>query len=69
MSPTDSNTEGSGLSLRNAILVVLSLFIFHLGRSLARGLIEGDYTTGIFGLILVLVPIVWLLSVIREGGF
>jgi len=69
MSPTDSNTEGLGFSLRNAMLVALFLFVFHLGRGWARGLVEGNYTIGIFGLILALVPIVWLLSVIREGHF
>jgi len=51
------------------MLVALFLFVFHLGRGWARGLVEGNYTIGIFGLILALVPIVWLLSVIREGHF
>lgn len=51
------------------ILVVLSLFMFHLGRGWARGLVEGNYIVGVFGLILVLVPIVWLLFVIKEAYF
>lgn len=69
MSPTDSNTDGLGFSLRNAILVVLSLFIFHLGRGWARGLVEGNYTIGIVGLILVLGPIFLALFLVREGYF
>ncbi|WP_350338657.1 hypothetical protein [Halobacterium salinarum] len=69
MSPTNSSTDGLEFSLRNAILVVLALFTFHLGRGWARGLVEGNYTIGIFGLNVALVPIVWLLLVIREAYF
>jgi len=69
MSSPDSNTEGLGFSLRNAILVILLLLIFHLGRGWARGIVEGNYTIGILGLILALGPIVWLLLVIREAYF
>ncbi|WP_345776209.1 hypothetical protein [Haloterrigena gelatinilytica] len=69
MPSTDSNSEGLDVSLRNAIVVVLSLFIFYLGRGWARGLVEGNYPIGILGLILALAPIVWLLVVIREAYF
>ncbi len=69
MSSSDSNTEGLGFSLRNAILVIFFLLIFHLGRGWARGIVEGNYTIGILGLILALGPIVWLLFVIREAYF
>ena len=69
MSSPDPNTEGLGFSLRNAILVVLFFSIFHLGRGWARGILEGNYTIGILGLILALGPIVWLLFVIREAYF
>jgi len=69
MSSPDFNTEGLGFSLRNAILVILLLLIFHLGRGWARGIVEGNYTIGILGLILALGPIVWLLLVIREAYF
>ncbi|ELZ98073.1 hypothetical protein C440_02458 [Haloferax mucosum ATCC BAA-1512] len=69
MSSPDSNTEGLDVSLRNAILVVLALFIFYLGRGWARGLVEGNYTIGILGLILALVPVVWLLLIVREAYF
>jgi len=69
MSPNDSNTERPSFSLRNVVLLVLSLLLFHLGRGLARGLVEGNYVIGILGLILALVPTVWLLFVIREAYF
>jgi hypothetical protein len=69
MSPTNSNTGGFDFSLRNAILVVLGLFIFHLGRGWARGLVEGNYLIGTLGLILALAPIVWLLLVIKKAYF
>ncbi|WP_126661032.1 hypothetical protein [Haloterrigena salifodinae] len=69
MSSPDDNAEGFGFSLRNVILVVLSLFIFYLGRGWARGLLEGNYPIGVLGLVLALAPIVWLLFVIREAYF
>ncbi|QCD64252.1 MULTISPECIES: hypothetical protein [Halomicrobium] len=64
MSPTDPSTGGFGSPLRTVILVALLLFIFHLGRGWARGLVEGNYLIGVFGLIVALAPIVWLLLVI-----
>ncbi|WP_148415969.1 hypothetical protein [Haloferax sp. KTX1] len=69
MSLLGSNAENSGLSLRDAVLLVCSLFVFHLGRGWARGLVEGDYLIGIVGLLLALAPVVWLLLVIREAYF
>nr|WP_262175807.1 hypothetical protein [Halomicroarcula laminariae] len=58
-----------GFSLRNVALVVLVLVAFHLGRGLARGLVEGNYVRGVFGLILALAPVLWLLSVVRRAYF
>ncbi|MCO8268008.1 hypothetical protein ACOZ4B_13725 [Haloferax prahovense] len=69
MSAPGSSAEGSGFSLRNVVLLVLTLFMFHLGRGWARGLVEGNYLIGIVGLLLALAPIVWLLSVIKEAYF
>ncbi|WP_083881551.1 hypothetical protein [Haloferax elongans] len=69
MSPTNSNAGGLRSSLRTVILVVLSLFVFHLGRGWARGLVEGNYLIGIVGLILVLAPIVWFLLIIKDEYF
>lgn len=69
MSSPGSNAEGAGVSLRNAVLLLCSLFVFHLGRGWARGLVEGDYLLGIVGLLIALAPVVWLLLVIREAYF
>ncbi len=69
MSPTDYNTEGLNFSLRNLLLAVFLFLIVRLGSGLARGLLEGDYLIGTLGLILALVPIIWLLSIIRKAYF
>ncbi|WP_074795722.1 hypothetical protein [Haloferax larsenii] len=69
MSSPDTKMEVFGISLRNVMIIVLCLFLFHLGRGWARGLVEGNYTIGVLGLILALGPIVWLLVVIREAYF
>ncbi|CQR51016.1 MULTISPECIES: hypothetical protein [Haloferax] len=66
MSLLGSSAENSELSLRDAVLLVCSLFVFHLGRGWARGLVEGDYLLGVVGLLLALAPVVWLLLVIRK---
>ncbi|AKU06647.1 hypothetical protein [Haloferax gibbonsii] len=67
MSLLGSNAEDSGVSLRTAVLLACSLFVFHLGRGWARGLVEGDYLIGIVGLLIALAPVVWLLLVIRKA--
>ena len=67
MSPLGSNMGRWGFSFRNAVLVVFLLLIFHLGRGWARGILEGNYTIGLLGLVLALVPIVWLLAVLRKA--
>ncbi|EMA03097.1 hypothetical protein [Haloferax denitrificans] len=69
MSSSESTTEGAGVSLRNAVLVVPLLFMFHLGRGWARGLVEGNYARGVVGLALTLVPIVLLLFVTGKAYF
>jgi hypothetical protein len=69
MSPIGSNTDGSGFSLRNAILAVLLLLVVRLGTGWARGIVEGDYLIGIVGLALALGPIIWLLFILREAYF
>ncbi|MFK8212067.1 hypothetical protein [Haloferax volcanii] len=69
MSLLGSTAENSGLSLRDAVLLVCSLFVFHLGRGWARGLVEGEYLIGIVGLLLALAPVVWLSFVIRKAYF
>ncbi|POG53825.1 hypothetical protein [Haloferax marisrubri] len=69
MSASGSSAEGSGVSLRTVVLLVLALFTFHLGRGWARGLVEGNYLIGIVGLLLALAPVVWLLLVIKEAYF
>ncbi|ELZ58133.1 MULTISPECIES: hypothetical protein [unclassified Haloferax] len=69
MSLLGSTAENSGLSLRDAVLLVCSLFVFHLGRGWARGLVEGEYLIGIVGLLLSLAPVVWLSFVIRKAYF
>ncbi|WEL24796.1 hypothetical protein [Haloferax volcanii] len=69
MTPLGSTAEDAGVSLRDAVLLVCFLFVFHLGRGWARGLVEGEYLIGIVGLLLALAPVVWLLFVIRKAYF
>jgi hypothetical protein len=69
MSPTGSDTEGLGFSLRNAVLALLFLLVVRLGAGWARGIVEGNYVRGVLGLILALGPILYLLVLFKRAYF
>ena len=69
MSATGSDTDKSGLSLRNVVLAVSLLLVVRLGTGWARGLAEGEYLIGILGVVLVLGPVVWLVSQFKTTYF
>ncbi len=69
MPPADSDTEGVDFSLRNVVLALFLLLIVRFGTRLARGIVEGNYLTGVLGLTLAFVPMVYLLLVFKRAYF
>jgi len=69
MTPADSDAVRPGFSLRNAVVVVLCLFVVRLGAGWARGISEGNYALAVVGLLLVFGPILWLLALLRAAYF
>jgi hypothetical protein len=69
MTPTGSDAERLGFSLRNAIVAVICLFVVRLGAGWVRGLLEGNYALGAVGLLLAVGPTLYLLALFRNAYF